>query len=106
MSVNRLALPIIVIAVLFGTIFGSQMLGIWSISGRTSVDTGGLSAEGIKGWMTLQQVADGMGLSIETVYQLAGIPADVSPDSALKDIEDIIEVSVLRAILADYFSGS
>jgi hypothetical protein len=105
MSVNRLLMPIMVIAVLLGTVFGSQFFGIWSISGRTSVDMGELVPEDIKGWMTLQQVADGLGLSIEEVYQAGGIPADVSPDSALKDLEDVIEVSALREALADYLSG-
>jgi hypothetical protein len=106
MSVNRLLMPIIVIAVLLGTVLGSQILGIWSISGRTSVDMGELSPEDIKGWMTLQQVANGLGLSIEEVYQAGGIPADVSPDSALKDLEDSIEVSALREALADHLSSS
>ncbi|MBI5960455.1 MAG: hypothetical protein HY866_17065 [Chloroflexi bacterium] len=106
MSVNRLLMPIIVITVLLGTVLGSQIIGIWSISGRTSVDMGELSPEDIKGWMTLQQVADGLDLSIEEVYQVGGIPADVSPDSALKDMEDVIEVSALREALADYLSGS
>ncbi len=105
MSVNRLLMPIIVITVLLGTVLGSQLLGIWSISGRTSVDMGELAPEDIKGWMTLQQVADGLDLSIEEVYQVGGIPADVSPDSALKDLEDVIEVSALREALADYLSG-
>ncbi len=106
MSVNRLLMPIVAITVLLGTVLGSQFLGIWSISGRTSVDMGKLAPEDIKGWMTLQQVADGLDLSIEEVYQVGGIPADVSPDSALKDIEDVIEVSALREALADYLSGN
>jgi hypothetical protein len=106
MSVNRLLMPIIAITVLLGTVFGSQILGLWSISGRTSVNMGELAPEDIKGWMTLQQVADGLGLSIDEVYQAGGIPADVSPDSALKDLEDVIEVSALRVALADYLSGS
>ena len=74
MSVNRLLMPIIVITVLLGTVLGSQLFGIWSISGRTSVDMGELSPEDIKGWMTLQQVADGLGLSIEEVYQAGRHP--------------------------------
>jgi hypothetical protein len=98
-------MPIIVITILLGTVLGSQLLGIWSISGRTSVDMGELAPEDIKGWMTLQQVADGLELSIEEVYRIGGIPADVSPDSALKDLEDVIEVSALREALADYLSG-
>ncbi len=105
MSVNRLLMPIMAITILLGTVFGSQLLGLWSISGRTSVNMNELAPEDIKGWMTLQQVADGLGLSIEEVYQVGGIPAEVSPDSALKDLEDIVEVSTLRETLADYLSG-
>jgi hypothetical protein len=105
MSVNRYWMPIIVIGVLFGTVVGSQVFGWWSISGRTSVNLGQLSPEDIKGWMTLQQVADGLNLSIEDVYRIGGIPADVAPETALKDLEEIVEVSTLRETLAEYLSN-
>jgi hypothetical protein len=55
--------------------------------------------------MTLRQVADGLSLSLSEVYQFGGIPADIPPETALKDLEAIIEVSTLRDELASYFSG-
>jgi len=105
MSVNRYLLPIVVISTLLGTVLGSQVLGWWSTSGRTSVDLDQLSPDEIKGWMTLQQVADGLSLSLGEVYQIGGIPAAVPPETALKDLEEIIEVSALRDGLASYISG-
>jgi hypothetical protein len=105
MSVNRYWMPVIVISVLLGTVLGTQALGWWSISGRTSVNLDSLSPEDIKGWMTLQQVADGMNLSIENLYKIGGIPTDVSPETALKDMEEVVEVSALREALTAYAAG-
>lgn len=105
MSVNRYVMPIIVLSTFLGVVFASQALGWWSTSGRTSVDLEQLNPADIKGWMTLQQVADGLQLPIEAVYRIGEIPDDVSPDTALKDLEEIIEVSTLRGLLADYLAG-
>jgi hypothetical protein len=86
-------------------VFVSQALGWWSTSGRTSVDLEQLNPADIKGWMTLQQVADGLQRSLETVYHIGGIPVDIPSETALKDLEAIIEVSTLRDILAEYLAG-
>lgn len=104
MSVNRFWVPAIVISVLLGSVFGSQVFGWWSISGRGAVDLDDLAPEDLKGWMTLQEVADGLGLTLEEVYQVGGIPAEIPPDTALKDMEDVIEVSTLRIRLAEYLA--
>lgn len=104
MSVNRYWMPIIVIVALLGSVFVAQIFGWWSVSGRTAVDAGELTPEGLKGWMTLQQVADGLGVSVEDVYRLGGYPEDTDPNTALKDMEDIAEVSDLREAMAEYLA--
>lgn len=103
MPVNRYWMPVIVIVALFGTIFVSHALGLWSTSGRTSVDMETMTPADIKGWMTIQQVADGLQITLDAVYAAGSIPADIPADTALKDLEGLVEgfeTSILREVLA------
>jgi hypothetical protein len=104
MKVKPLFVPVILIVALLGTVFVAQRAGLWSISGRTEVVADQqLAPADIKGWMTLQQVMDGLHMPQTALYALAGIPADVPPTTALKDVEGIVpgfEISTLRDALA------
>ena len=103
MPVNRFLMPIIVIVALLGTTFIAQAAGFWSTSGKDSLDLENMTSVDIKGWMTLQQVMDGLKISKEELYAVGGIPLDVSPDAALKDLEGSVpdfEISTLREKLA------
>ncbi len=104
MRVNPLLVPILFIAVLLGTVSIAQSAGLWSTSGRATVILEQLTPEDVKGWMTLQQVAEGFGLSQAELYALINIPSDVPADTALKDVEKLapgFEVSALRDALRD-----
>lgn len=99
MRVNPFLVPIIVIAALLGSSLIAQAGGFWSTSGRTSVNLDNLTAVDLKGWMTLQQVMDGMKISKEQLYAAGNIPLDVPTSTALKELEGIVpdfEVSTLR----------
>lgn len=99
MRVNPFLVPIIVIAALLGSTLIAQAGGFWSTSGRTSVNLDNLTAVDLKGWMTLQQVMDGMKISKEQLYAAGNIPLDVPTSTALKELEGIVpdfEVSTLR----------
>jgi hypothetical protein len=103
MRVNRFLMPIIVIVALLGTTLIAQAAGFWSTSGKDSTDLENMSAADIKGWMTLQQVMDGLKISQEELYGIGGIPLDIPPETALKDLEGVIpdfEISTLREKLA------
>jgi hypothetical protein len=103
MRVNRFLMPVIVIVTLLGTTLIAQAAGFWSTSGRDSTDLQNMTAADIKGWMTLQQVIDGMQISKEELYAVGGIPLDVPTETALKDLEGIVpdfEISTLRDKLA------
>ena len=109
MRVNPFFMPVIVLVLLLGTIVVAQAAGIWSTSGRTSVDLGQMTPADIKGWMTLQQVMDGLNISQNDLYTLAGIPADVPPSTVLKDLEPLIpgfEISTLRDALTARLGAS
>ena len=99
MRVNRFLMPIIVIVALLGTTFIAQAAGFWSTSGKDSIDLDNMTSADIKGWMTLQQVMDGLKISREELYAVGGIPLDVPTETALKELEGIVpgfEISTLR----------
>lgn len=106
MRVNPLFVPLIVIVALLGTVFVAQVLGVWSTSGRaTNLTT--LTPTDIKGWMTLQQVIDGLGIAQDELYALGNISSDIPPTTALKDLESLVpgfETSALRDALTARFS--
>ncbi|MBP8241915.1 MAG: hypothetical protein KAX36_06040 [Thermoflexales bacterium] len=102
MRVNPLFVPLLFVFVLFGTVFGSQLLGLWSVTGRTAVNVANMTAADLKGWMTLTDVMTGIKISKPELYDLMKIPADVPETAALKDLEKIVpgfETSTLRDAL-------
>lgn len=102
MRVNPLFVPLLFVFVLFGTVFGSQQLGLWSVTGRTAVNVANMTAADLKGWMTLTDVMTGIKISKPELYDLMKIPADVPETAALKDLEKIVpgfETSTLRDAL-------
>jgi len=109
MKVNRYLMPGLVIAILLGSIIVAKATGQWSVSGRGRIDVTNLtSSADVRGWMTLQQVADGFDINQTELYRIMGIPADIPPETALKDIEKILpdfEVSEAREALAAYLEG-
>ncbi|MBK8048053.1 MAG: hypothetical protein IPK16_13520 [Anaerolineales bacterium] len=92
MSVNKWLMPVLALILLLGTVGVAQATGWWVVSGREMVDveqlTGGVD---VKGWMTLAQVASGTCIEVATLYEKLGLPADIPPETALKDMEGIIE---------------
>ncbi len=99
MRINRFVMPLVVIVALLGAAFVAQAAGIWTTSGRDTVHLAQLQPADLKGWMTLQQVIDGLPISQNALYALAQIPADVPATTALKDLEEVISVTELRDLL-------
>ena len=90
MRVNKWLLPILALVLILGTVGIAQAAGLWVVSGREMVNLAQLTrGDDVKGWMTLQQVSDGVGLPVATIVGLidpAGA-ADLPPQTALRDIE-------------------
>jgi hypothetical protein len=108
MRVNRFVLPIVSIVALLGTALVAQAAGLWSTSGRDTAVLANMTPADVKGWMTLQQVMDGLGISQAELYPLANIPADVPPSTALKDLEPLVpdfDVTTLRDKLTAWAAG-
>jgi hypothetical protein len=90
MRVSKWIMPIVAVVVLFGSYAVTNATSLWVSSGRVLLDHGDrISPADIKGWMTLGEVADGLGLPLETVVTLAGVPVGttVSGTTALNALE-------------------
>ena len=109
MTVNKYLMPIIAIAALIAVVLGARLTGDWIVSGK-QIPLGDMTAADIKGWMTLQNVSDGLQIPLPDLYKLAGIPegAAVPPTTAMKDLEGLVEgfeISLLREAAAAYLGG-
>ena len=103
MRVNKWLVPTLALILMLGTVGLAQANGWWIVSGKEMVNveqlTGGID---VKGWMTLQQVADGVDMDTATLYAQLGLAADIPSETALKDLEKIVEgfeVSVVRDVV-------
>jgi hypothetical protein len=107
MRVNSYLYGLLVLIVFVGVVGGAKALGIWSTSGKLTstgervVATGG-SVDEIKGWMKLGDVATAYKVPISEIAAAFALPADVSPDQALKDLESsTFSVTGLRTWLTE-----
>ena len=103
MRVNKWLVPTLALLLMLGTVGIAQANGWWIVSGKEMVNveqlTGGAD---VKGWMTLQQVADGVDIDTATLYAQLSLSTDIPPETALKDLEKIVEgfeVSVVRDVV-------
>ena len=84
MRLNPFFMPVLAVGLLLGTVFTAQALGQWSISGRTAVDLEQIAPADLKGWMTLQQVSDGLPIPPADLYALMDIPRSEEHTSELQ----------------------
>lgn len=102
MRINPFVMPAIILVALFGTVITAQAMGQWTTSGRVAINPETMTAADLKGWMTLQDVMDGLKLSQTQVYAAGQIPAEVSPITALNKLEALVpgfSVTALRDAL-------
>ncbi len=103
MRINPLAMPVLILVALFGTVLTAQATGNWTTGGRVTIDPATMTAADVKGWMTLQDVMTGLQLPQEQVYAAGKIPSDIPPSTALNKLEALISgfsVTTFRDALA------
>lgn len=109
MRINKYLLPVFVIVALLGSVLVAKATGQWFVSGKQMVDVENLqSGDDIRGWMTLRQVAEGLGIPQADLYKLLSLPEDIPSETALKDLEGIVEgfeVSLVREVVDAHLAG-
>src|SRR3990172_12795402 len=96
-------MPMLFIVALSGTVFTAQAMGQWTTTGRIAVDPSKMTAADLKGWMTLQEVMDGLKISQSDLYTAGKISADIPPSTPLNKLETLVSgfsVTALREALA------
>lgn len=109
---NRLTwlTPIIFIAVMLGGVGVAQAGGAWVTSGKQVVAVGQLAVEDVKGSMSLQTAADGLGITFDEMVTLIN-PTDRSvllPTTLFKEIEGLVpgfELTVFRETLRAFLAA-
>jgi len=110
--VNKYLVPVLAVVTLLGSVWVAKAAGVWQTSGRGQVllDEGGTAdPQGIKGWMTLNDVSEAYAVPMDVLYCMIGASPDIAPDTALKDLEKVVpgmEVWALREEVAAYQDGS
>jgi hypothetical protein len=90
MKVSLWVSPIVSAVVLFGSVGVATITGDWVTGGREQVaQSTRLTVDDIKGWMSLQQAADGLDIPVATVIELIDAPnADgLGPTTLFKEVE-------------------
>ena len=89
---SRWLLPALSLILFFGAIGVAQAAGWWVTSGREPIAAGAMTADDLKGWMTLQQAADGLAVPVDELVVLLGAPAGagVGPGTAFSEVEALV----------------
>ena len=89
---NRFVMPALALVLFFGTIGVSHATGSWVTSGRQQVTAGAaLSPADLKGWMTLDQAADGLGMPVADLIDIVGAQSGaITGATSFKEIEALV----------------
>lgn len=103
--------PAVTVAALFGSYGIASATGAWVTSGKQVITASTrLTPDDLKGWMTLQQAADGLGVGVEFLIDLLDAPGTaLAPTTAFKDLEALIpgfELSVFKVRLANALASA
>jgi hypothetical protein len=107
MRINSYVYGFLAVALFLGVIFAADALGMWSTSGKVTstgekVTATGANVDEIKGWMLLGDIAKAYNVSVAEIATAFDLPADVSPDKAIKDLESAkFSVTNLRTWLKE-----
>ena len=102
--------PIAFIVIMLGGVGIAQAAGAWVTSGKPVVAVGQLAAADIKGSMTLQQAADGVGLPFGELVTVINPPdpGSLMPTTAFKELEALVpgfDLTTFRETLRVYLAA-
>jgi hypothetical protein len=92
-TILRWIAPLAFLAIMLGGVGIAQATGQWITTGRQQVAAGQqLTPDDLRGWMTLQEAADGLGMPVADLIGLIGAPQGVALTgaTAFKDLEALV----------------
>lgn len=109
-TVLRWVAPLAFLAIMFGGVGIAQVTGQWVTTGRQQITAGQrLTPDDLRGWMTLQAAADGLGMPVAELIALVGAPDGVSVTgaTAFKNLEALVPgfgLTAFREVLRAHLS--
>lgn len=100
MRIARWIVPAAAIVVLLGSVAVAQAFGWWQTSGASIAALADATPDDIKGSSALGDISEAFGIPMTDLTRVLGIPADTPPETKLKDLEGVIEVSEARGLIA------
>ncbi len=95
---NRLLTAFLVLALFSAPIVISQQAGLFKTTNKVVVVEGTLKAEEIKSSMTLEELATGFNVSLDTLIAFLSLPESVPGSTKLRDLEDIDDSMTTKAV--------
>ncbi|ADL50033.1 4Fe-4S binding protein [Clostridium cellulovorans] len=89
-SVKPAIVILLVLLIFFGAIGATKVIGMYQVTPSKITSETKLTPEEIKGYMTLEEIATGLKLDLNQVYEKLDLPNSVPKDTKLKEIKDII----------------
>lgn len=111
MKVSMWVSPVVSAVVLFGSVGVATITGDWVTGGREQVaQKTQLTVDDVKGWMSLQQAADGLGIPVATLLELIDAPdgARLAATTLFKEVEAQVpgfELATFRERLRGHLSA-
>jgi NapH/MauN family ferredoxin-type protein len=107
---KKISKPFFVIALLglfFGIISLSMATGVWqSVPSIDLKDTNGqVNADNIKGWMTLGNVSESVGIPIQVLCKDFNLPMTIDPNIPLKEIASKYNITFDTEMLRGYINS-
>ena len=102
---NRFLTAGIILVLFAAPILIAKQAGLFITSNKKEIIQGKLEIDDIKASMTLDDLAKGFDSTLVTLLHYLGLPSDMSGDTKLKDIEDVIETvttAVIRGKMASF----
>jgi ferredoxin len=88
----------LILSLFIAPIFIAEQTGLFKTSNGPTVTAGKLQAEDIKSSHTLQQVAEGFGIDLNTLLEHLSLPASVPGSTKIRDLEDIDESVTIKTV--------
>jgi ferredoxin len=104
---NSLVTGVLILVLFAAPILVAQARGLFKTSNKPVITRGELLVHDVKGSMTLDELAKGFDMNVDTLLTVLGIPPDVPESTKIFDLEDInesITINTVKMELSKYLS--